>query len=462
MRSTLLAILIATLVLGSATLARAQHADEEPHGDEDSHKDEGGVHSDEKEHHDDEGGHSDEEGHHADESASEHLVELYGGEGVVYEPELKVMFQELNDACTHEDHDHAHAGHKHEDAVITPLMLVEEFGRDGALDSEGLEHACSTILRCQLESGCELKSDVHGDDHDGEDNVRGLKLVAAAVLLAEAIVGAMVPLVVGHFKKFNFWLSILNSFAGGVFLSTGFTHMLPHIEETESEVKGLDEYPLGSVILVIGFMIVFFVERIIFDVHTSVDTVFRSDGQEVESKSIHLEDGAVAPSQNKQGPTEAEKKWARMANPIILLLAISVHAVLEALALGLEEHRNGVLILFASIGSHKGVAAMALAARFIRNGATKKQVLGFMAGFSVIAPIGILIGMASSDVDPLVHLILSGLAAGTFIYVGAYEVIAEEFHGRHISNGAKQIKYLAVAMGVLVISLLQLVPHEEH
>lgn len=83
--------------------------------------------------------------------------------------------------------------------------------------------------------------------------------------------------------------------------------------------------------------------------------------------------------------------------------------------------------------------------------------------FATIAPLGILSGVWVSDVPDLVLLILNGLATGTFIYIGAYEVISDEFgHNRGVGANDKYIvhKYVAVVFGVFLMSMLQLIPHE--
>lgn len=87
----------------------------------------------------------------------------------------------------------------------------------------------------------------------------------------------------------------------------------------------------------------------------------------------------------------------------------------------------------------------------------------FLGTFAIVAPLGILSGIWASGVPDMVVLILNGLAAGTFIYIGAYEVISDEF-GHHGKEGAtdKYVvhKYVAVLFGVFLMSVLQLIPHE--
>ena len=51
----------------------------------------------------------------------------------------------------------------------------------------------------------------------------------------------------------------------------------------------------------------------------------------------------------------------------------------------------------------------------------------FLGIFSIIAPIGILIGMAIADSNKLVDVTFLGLSGGTFIYVACSEIIVAEF-----------------------------------
>lgn len=55
----------------------------------------------------------------------------------------------------------------------------------------------------------------------------------------------------------------------------------------------------------------------------------------------------------------------------------------------------------------------------------------FVALFSVMTPIGIMIGWILLDfAQILVEVIFQALACGTFLYIGASEVIVSEFSGQ--------------------------------
>jgi hypothetical protein len=65
-------------------------------------------------------------------------------------------------------------------------------------------------------------------------------------------------------------LSLLNCFSGGVFLAAGLVHLLPHCQESQERLGALvGDYPLYLVLITLGYMLVLFVERVLFDVHGS-------------------------------------------------------------------------------------------------------------------------------------------------------------------------------------------------
>lgn len=87
--------------------------------------------------------------------------------------------------------------------------------------------------------------------------------------------------------------------------------------------------------------------------------------------------------------------------------------------------------------------------------------------FALLGPFSIVMGTLLNDVPPMVHLVLNGLASGTFVYIGAYEVVHEEFSEEEKTKGvsvshraSRAIKFIAMTIGVLAISLIALIPHE--
>ena len=77
----------------------------------------------------------------------------------------------------------------------------------------------------------------------------------------------------------------------------------------------------------------------------------------------------------------------------VVILALSLHAVFEGIAMGLTPSASNVWRYFFAISSHKYVIALCLGFQFVTNGIRKSVILLYIGVFAVISPIGIAIGM---------------------------------------------------------------------
>lgn len=78
----------------------------------------------------------------------------------------------------------------------------------------------------------------------------------------------------------------------------------------------------------------------------------------------------------------------------------------------------------------------------------KKDIVKYLSVFSAMGPIGVAIGMAvTSFAAPIVDSIMLATVAGTFIYVGATEVIPEEWEEQE----HKWPKFFALMSGIISI-----------
>ncbi|KXZ49333.1 hypothetical protein GPECTOR_22g927 [Gonium pectorale] len=159
----------------------------------------------------------------------------------------------------------------------------------------------------------------------------------------------------------------------------------------------------------------------------------------------------------------------RFMHGVVLLMALALHTALECVALGLIDDRPQFLLLFAAIASHKAVSALALSSRFLKEGASMAQVTAYVGPFCLVAPLSILAGVYVGRVAPIARLVFSCFATGTFLYVGASEVIMEEFEGemradrRDISTrAARYLKFGAVLAAVGLVAASGLLPEPDH
>jgi zinc transporter 1/2/3 len=180
-----------------------------------------------------------------------------------------------------------------------------------------------------------------------------------------------------------------------------------------------------------------------------------------KSREIDL---ATRMRSNTGDPTASERKFFNrdhesssqtspndMASVIILMVALSTHSVFEGIAVGLQDDVTDIWNFLVAIGLHKWAAAMSLGISMSSNLENNKNFVRMLITvFASATPLGILIGMLVMDAPPLVNIIFSGLAGGTFLYISASEVVVEEFS---IPKN-KWIKMCGFVLGALVIAFV--------
>lgn len=115
-------------------------------------------------------------------------------------------------------------------------------------------------------------------------------------------------------------LACLNAFSGGVFLTVGLTHLLPHVAEYEATADLDTDYPVGLGLVAIGFILVLFVEQVLFNVHG------------------HKREKRVDDEQWSQDVPLLERTKGVAVfyqEPLITQMAVVLHAVLECITMGL-------------------------------------------------------------------------------------------------------------------------------
>ena len=88
---------------------------------------------------------------------------------------------------------------------------------------------------------------------------------------------------------------------------------------------------------------------------------------------------------------------------------------------------------------------------FLKSGLPHGDIIRYLSIFSAMGPIGVGIGMAVNEfAAPIVDSIMLAVVAGTFIYVGATEVIPEEWE----ESDHKWKKFGALVAGIVSIFVI--------
>lgn len=106
-------------------------------------------------------------------------------------------------------------------------------------------------------------------------------------------------------------------------------------------------------------------------------------------------------SQSKEGLTS-----------FLLILALSIHACFEGIAIGLQNSRMEIFYMFIAITFHKWVEALSIGINLNKSNIEKDYFLKFVILFSLMTPIGILLGIIFSGFSDLIEAIFLAISAG--------------------------------------------------
>ena len=481
-----------------------------------------------------------------EESAAAHVIETYdaNADEVLDADETSALVEAFARRTTSSGSGGGHEGHAHEEdeahaheedethEVMTSISsddLVAEFGgADGTLNETEFLAAAAAVARCLAEPECAfIASRATPVAAKKTTKYTALKMGLMAAIFAMGFLGGMLPLAVTtRLSTFEGSTRYLNAFSGGLFLSAGFIHLLPHAIESASEAKiGTSrDYPFAMVMTVLGFCVAFCVERVLFHTH--------SHGTEDHGETHHHHDDhhdhhphahhdhdhkhhehhdhkhhehhdhkhhehhakvvvatvVVDPNDDceKCDIEQSASMFTQTRSALVFMAGVALHASLAGVSLGTQTERKAIFSIFVAIASHKSAAAFSVGTQFLRCGVNDVKTMAlFMLAFAAITPVGIVIGYFAESTSPAAAAVLEGISAGTFIYVGTIEVVGDEFentiekcdddHGHnhkvatheHNVHGApprpvRLAKFGAYMLGVTFIALVQLAIDHAH
>eukprot|EP00549_Striatella_unipunctata_P023298 CAMPEP_0118682516 /NCGR_PEP_ID=MMETSP0800-20121206/5526_1 /TAXON_ID=210618 ORGANISM="Striatella unipunctata, Strain CCMP2910" /NCGR_SAMPLE_ID=MMETSP0800 /ASSEMBLY_ACC=CAM_ASM_000638 /LENGTH=318 /DNA_ID=CAMNT_0006578909 /DNA_START=310 /DNA_END=1266 /DNA_ORIENTATION=+ len=240
------------------------------------------------------------------------------------------------------------------------------------------------------------------------------KIMLQCVLTAINVTAWLVPLNSRSMRENPIALAIANNFSAGVFLSMAFAHLIPECVHGFSRLEKLPTF-LSYWMVLVGYLIIFFVEKVAFDPHAMLHHQ-HTDDHHHHHHSEEKDDKATL------------KQASHGASAMILLGALSIHSLLEMSALGLASNFRDAALMTMSIGLHQPAESIALLVAFLKAGMPKDRIVRLMSMFAFMDFVGVAIGMAVNEfAPPIVDAIMVGIVAGTFVYVGATELIPEEW-----------------------------------
>jgi len=264
-----------------------------------------------------------------------------------------------------------------------------------------------------------------------------LKLLLALGTLVIGAAGGLAPILGSGQSRSRFVVGAGNAFAAGLFLAIGMLHFLP--ESAAAFVRGGVLYPASSLLAVGAFLILLLLEHVLLP--------------DAAHDAAHAHSGEGRHSHGGGHGHEVEE--VVRASPYVLVVALSIHSVLAGLALGAEADAEGALLTFLAIAIHKGTAGLALGLALMSASTQRRKALTLTALFAAMTPLGIFVGTAAggllrSDAQVLFDAGAGALAAGTFLYIGAFDLVQDEF----LRAGRRWTKWVSAVVGAATAALL--------
>ncbi len=245
-------------------------------------------------------------------------------------------------------------------------------------------------------------------------NLTAYKASAALLIFVTSMVVSVYLLkrknALNHGETAGTWEAL----ASGIFLGAAFFHMLPDAIRSFAHVYPGINYPVPELLCVTGFLLLLFLERV-----------------------------------------SITNEHARTHNyiPYILALTLTIHALSEGAALGLENAYAETAMLFIAILAHKGSECFGLCILLLRYELPHRHIFITLIFFAAMTPLGILLGQAviSSSQNELLSSLFTAFAAGTFLYISTLHHV--HFH-KHSDEKQGMLEFACLTAGVAMMGLI--------
>jgi len=316
-------------------------------------------------------------------------------------------------------------------------------------------------------------------------NPEAAKIVALLTLgFGSFMIGLLPAAFNKHSLKHNLVLqTVLLCFGAGILLATSLVHILPEVRE---EMKSNS----AEIVFCIGFIIVYLSDELLHfccgeaiqhhHSHGSVEEETRPIMPNNQQNSVYgthefRDEGNTSCEEHQhRHDTEDETINARICHTshtepcrqtlsgiIGMLVALSIHSLLEGLAIGIQDTTPKVMILFTAVISHKIIVAFCLGVELTATRGYKfKYHFAAIFVFSAGSVLGIFLGMGLVDLNSVTDSkflpVLQGIAGGTLLNVCLCEILPREkarWH-RNQSKAVGLFQFMAFTTGFAVMTLM--------
>ncbi|PWA38365.1 Zinc/iron permease [Artemisia annua] len=325
------------------------------------------------------------------------------------------------------------------------------------------------------ECTCEESS----QDGNNKSQALKLKLIAIASILVAGSVGVCVPLLGKKFESLkpesNVFLAV-KFFAAGVILSTGFVHVFPDANESlENPCLGdmfWGDFPIGNFVAMLAAVVVMVFETGVTSYfnrsHYSKNEVKNGDHdveKQLHEGHVHVHTHTShghAHGPSLDGLDSSEVLLRHRIISMVLEMGIIIHSVIIGISLGVSLNPNTIKPLIVALSFHQMFEGMGLGSCISEAKYNIRTMATMSIGFSVITPIGIVIGFLISNTyneNSHTALILEGVfnaaSAGILIYMALVDLLAVDFMKAKVQTNWK-LQIMAFAFLIFGLGCMSL------
>eukprot|EP00882_Tetradesmus_deserticola_P002513 GHRQ01002675.1.p1 GENE.GHRQ01002675.1~~GHRQ01002675.1.p1 ORF type:complete len:375 (+),score=159.09 GHRQ01002675.1:202-1326(+) len=344
------------------------------------------------------------------------------------------------------------------------------------------------------------EAEVHGaEEHvEAAEYTLDLRIAAVFVILAGALLFGLPTLLFKQFQNPDALVPrLLRGFAGGVIVALALVHIIP---SAIGELNSLMAFPVGGCAVLFGIVALVLIDNTMAAMMLPPAYKQHMHDSVASNKAVHHHHSAPAGHTDVARHAAAEQRdveaaaaaqsaghvhqcmrnlsassWlASSAKPVSnvrqcvtaysMELGCIFHSVIIGVGLGvLTESRSLIVTLMIALAVHQGLEALALGSVLALTSFPFIKKMAMLVLYSITTPIGIAVGIAvSSSYDPssvtsrAVQGTLNGVSGGMLLYIGMFQLIAEEFSREDmlVHTRLRLGMYAALCLGAAAMCIL--------
>lgn len=108
----------------------------------------------------------------------------------------------------------------------------------------------------------------------------------------------------------------------------------------------------------------------------------------------------------------SNKSMSQNFTSYLLVFALSIHAFFEGIAIGLQETYADIFYMSLAIFLHKWVESLSIGINLTKSNIDQMYIIRFILVFSLMTPLGIIIGILFSGISEILEAIFLSISAG--------------------------------------------------